>query len=141
MVIHMNHDMAKKFLGVGWKFPIEVDAVTGRIKTSSYEEDIQEAIRIILMTNKGERAMMPDFGCSLGEYVFEHMDYSNIVKLQEEIRLALIIWEPRIESVEVTVEMDTEENSRLNILVSYVVRATNNPYNLVFPYHLYEGLE
>lgn len=137
----MNRDLAKKFLGVGWKFPIEVDSVTGRIKTSSYEEDIKEAIHIILMTRKGERAMMPDFGCSLGEYVFEHMNYSSIVKLQQEIQVSLIIWEPRIESVEVLVEQDSKEDARLNISVSYVVRATNNPFNLVFPYYLYEGAE
>lgn len=60
-----QNDFAKDFLGTGWKFPVEVDEITGRIKMSSYEEDIQEAIGIILKTRKGERMMRPDFGCEL----------------------------------------------------------------------------
>ena len=40
--------MAKEFLGVGWKFPVNVDA-KGDIQMSEYEEDIKEAIWIILI--------------------------------------------------------------------------------------------
>lgn len=131
---------AKKFLGRGWKFPVEVDPVTGRIKTSSYEEDIQEAIQIILLTKKGERVMLPDFGCGLNEYVFETMDYTTTVMMEQEIQSALILWEPRITDVSVHIEMDERESGKINIQISYIVRSTNNPYNLVYPYYISEGL-
>ena len=97
-----NHNFAKEFLGVGWKFPVEVDETTGRIRTSSYEEDIKEAIKIIMMTRKGERMMMPDFGCEIHNYVFETMDVSVLVRMEEEILRALIMWEPRIIEPEVS---------------------------------------
>ena len=134
----MAQEWAKEFLGVGWKFPVSVDPTTGRIKTSSDEEDIREAIRIILMTRKGERLMLPDFGCGLHDYLFAGLDYDTTSQMRLEVQRALTEWEPRITDVEVGVET---EQGRLMIRVSYVVRATNNPYNLVYPYFLSEGTE
>jgi hypothetical protein len=48
-----ERDISKGFLGTGFKFPIQVDPNTGRMRTSSHEEDIKEAIGIILNTRKG----------------------------------------------------------------------------------------
>lgn len=134
-----KQDFAKEFLGVGWKFPVEVDNTTGRIKTSGYEEDIEEAIRIILRTRKGERMMMPDFGCGIQDYIFETMDVSSLSRMENEILHSLIRWEPRIADPEVHVTVDERQEGRLNICIHYVVRATNNPYNLVYPYYMNEG--
>ncbi len=59
--------------------------------------------------------------------------------MQMEIQNALVIWEPRITEIEVQVEADAQAEGRLNIFISYMVRATNNPYNLVYPYYMNEG--
>ena len=134
-------DTAKEFLGKGWKFPVSVDPETGRIQGASSEEDIQEAVRIILLTGKGERMMQPEFGCNLRSYLFGDIGYTARTKMEQEVRDALIRWEPRIFDVQVQVEQDPADSARLLIEVSYVVRATNNPYNLVYPYYINEGLE
>ena len=133
-----QQDWAKGFLGEGWKFPVSVDETTGRIKTSQYEEDVEEAVRIIIMTRKGERVMRPEFGCGLQDYLFAGLDYDTATQMRLEVQRALTDWEPRITDVEVGVE---REGGRLMIRVSYVVRATNNPFNLVYPYFLSEGAE
>ena len=59
--------------------------------------------------------------------------------MQMEIQNALVIWEPRITEIEVQVEADAQAEGKLNIFISYMVRATNNPYNLVYPYYMNEG--
>jgi len=110
-----QYGLPKGFLGCGFKFPIQVDENTGRMMTVSYEEDIKEAIRIILMTRKGERVRMPEFGCRIHEYAFADMDYTTINTMKREVERALVQW------------------------ISYRVRSTNNPYNMVFPYYLNEG--
>lgn len=138
----MNEYMSvKDFLGCGWKFPVQVDEATGYIRMSSQEEDIQESIRIILMTRKGERMMEPEFGCGIQKYAFETMDSSVLLQMQMEAQNALIIWEPRITDIEVHVEMDGTEGGKVNISISYIVRSTNNPYNLVYPYYINEGFQ
>jgi hypothetical protein len=128
------------FLGTGWKFPPEVDEVTGRIKMSSYEDDIQEAIKIIIGTSKGERIMNRDFGCDIKKYMFENFTYNTALNMERCVTEALQEWEPRITDLKVKVSQDSIENYKVNINISYVVRNTNNPYNLVYPYYINEGI-
>ena len=134
----MEQDNPKAFLGVGFAFPIQTDKNTGRMKTSSYEEDIKEAIRIILSTRKGERIRNPGFGCGIYDYAFDTMDFTTLSAIKHEVELALVSWEPRIEDIEVVVHEEAKEGVLL-IEVGYVVRSTNSPYNMVFPYYIREG--
>jgi uncharacterized protein len=130
--------MAKEFLGVGWKFPVQVNG-HGSIVMSEFEQDIRESIRIILSTSKGERAMRPDFGCGIHDFVFASMNTTTIGLIESSVREALIRWEPRIELLSVLVSTDEAELGRLLVGVNYRVRATNNEFNLVYPFYLTES--
>ncbi len=129
------------YLGVGFKFPLEVDENTGKMKTVSYERDIEEAIYIILMTRPGERIMNPKFGCQIHDFSFGTMDYRSITKMKKVIENALTIWEPRISNIQVTIDEEQVETGKLLINIDYIVRNTNNPNNLVFPYYINEGFD
>lgn len=130
--------MAKEFLGVGWKFPVQVEN-TGRIALSVFEQDIKEAIRIILSTAKGERVMRPDFGCGIHDLVFASINNTTIGLVESSVREALIRWEPRIELLSVKVSTAEAEVGKLLVGIDYRVRATNNQFNLVFPFYLTES--
>jgi phage baseplate assembly protein W len=127
--------VARDFLGRGWSFPVRVDGA-GRIALSEFEEDIREAVRIILLTSKGERVMRPEFGTGLHDFVFETMSVTNIGTIQAAIQNALIEWEPRIQLLSVRVEADQGEVGKLLINIDYEVRATNTQFNLVFPFYV-----
>ncbi len=131
---------ADDFLGKGWSFPPRVDSTTGRFVMCEGEEDIKQAIYIIVMTRMQERAMMPEFGCNIHNYVFDLPDSETITMMELEILKALSYWEPRIVDVSVDVDTNDINNGRLNVEINYTVRSTNNPNNLVFPYYLYEGV-
>lgn len=135
-----DRERTKSFLGTGFSFPIEVEEATGRMKTVSLEEDIAQAIRIILMTRKGERVMHPDFGCDIYDYAFDTMDYTTRFQMEQAVREALMVWEPRIINVEVHINDEQETEGVLLIEISYIVRSTNNPFNLVYPYYINEGM-
>jgi phage baseplate assembly protein W len=130
--------MAKDFLGVGWKFPVQVNG-NGSIAMSEFEQDIRESIRIILSTSKGERAMRPDFGCGIHDFVFASMNTTTIGLIESSVGEALTRWEPRIELLSVLVSTDEAELGRLLVGVNYRVRATNNEFNLVYPFYLTES--
>ncbi|QTH40302.1 GPW/gp25 family protein [Cohnella sp. LGH] len=131
--------MSASFLGRGWKFPIAVDATTGRFLLSEGEDDIAEAIRIILMTSRGERVMRPDFGCGLRDFVFGTTDETTLRLLETDITQAITVWEPRVRDVEVTAKLDPSQPGKLSIGIAYVVRSTNNLFNQVYPFYLEEG--
>jgi phage baseplate assembly protein W len=132
--------MPKSFLGKGWKFPVQVDPKTGRIKMSEYEEDISEAIRIILATSRGERLMRPNFGCGAQSFVFGLADTTTLKLFETEVSQAITAWEPRVSEIEVKIDFDPDNPGKLLINIQYVVRLTNNLFNLVFPFYLSEGI-
>lgn len=134
----MERNDPKAFLGAGFQFPVQVDKNTGRMKMSSYEQDIREAVQIILSTRKGERIRNSQFGCGIHEYAFDTLDYTTVSAIRHEVETSLVRWEPRIEDIEVKVGAGGEEGVLL-IEVGYVVRSTNNPFNLVFPFYIQEG--
>lgn len=123
---------------MGWNFPPRVEA-DGSLTTAAYEEDIRQAIRIILGTNRGERQMRPDFGAGLNSFVFEPVNTTTMQLVKTRVEEALIDWEPRIDVDSVTVTTDDTQRNTLLIDIAYRVRATNSQRNLVYPFYLQEG--
>ncbi len=130
--------MAKNFLGVGWKYPVKAD-YNGKIAMSQYEEDIKEAIWIILGTAKGERVMRPDFGCGIHDLVFASINTATVTLVENSVREALTLWEPRIELIKVEASTEYADTGKLLVSIDYRVRVTNNRFNLVYPFYLKEG--
>lgn len=135
--------MAREFLGSGWKFPVKLDCPakpdeSAKIAVSRYEEDIREAVLIILGTSKGERAMRPDFGSDLDQFVFSVFNSQTKGMIEESVKEALIMWEPRIEVNNINASQEGAEDERIVISVYYLVRATNNEFNLIYPFYLKE---
>lgn len=135
-----NRDNPRSFLGTGFKFPVQVDENTGRFKMSSYEDDIREAIYIILNTRMGERSMRPTFGCRIYDYVFESMNYTVLSSMKAAVYEAVVAWEPRVREVDVDIDESRISEGVISIDIRYVVRKTNNAYNLVYPFYLTEGM-
>lgn len=125
------------FLGLGWSFPVQPEQ--GRTATAAYEEDVRQAILIILGTEPGERVMRPEFGAGLGSFVFEPISSATVESLKRRVEESLIDWEPRIDLESVSVRPVPDEG-KLQIEVGYRVRATNSRHNLVYPFYLAEGV-
>lgn len=123
------------FLGRGWAFPIRISP-TGGIALSAHTYDINEAIKIILSTAKGERHMRPEFGCAIHDLVFAPNNATTAGLVKTYITEAIGWWEPRVILLDVIVSTDPDERNRLLIDVYYKIRATNEPRNLVYPFYL-----
>lgn len=130
--------MAREFLGNGWAFPLQITP-QGQIAESCDQQGIEESIYIILSTSKGERIMRPDFGCGIHDFTFGALNSATIVLVEQSIREALTIWEPRIEVESVEVSSQFLHLGQLTITVSYKIRRTNNRYNYVYPFYLTEA--
>lgn len=127
--------MSKSFLGSGWSFPVDVDSDSGQIKIAKLEESVRQCIWNILGTAPGERVMRPDFGCGIHDLVFELNSASTAGQVSTEIQDALLLHEPRIDVLSVEVNPDPR-GEVLIVNIDYRVRATNNVFNLVYPFYL-----
>ena len=122
------------FLGVGWKFPVDVDT-HGRVALVRHEDDIKEAIRMILLTPKGQRVMRPEFGSRLHDLIFAPNDATTSGLASYYVEEALARWEPRIHVERVVAAPDPEYPERLLIEIDYTIKATHDSRSLVFPFY------
>ena len=124
-----------EIIGSGLAFPLQVDR-RGGIALAHDEQDIDQAIQLILGTAPGERPMRPEFGCGIHNHIFDTIDAYTLGKIQYEIREALDRWEPRIDVLDVAPDLSRVDEGVLIIDISYRLRATNDIRNLVYPFYL-----
>ena len=139
----MTEPVHAEFLGRGWAFPVAPasdGAGAADVAMAAYDEDVRQAVLLILETEPGERVMRPDFGGGLRALAFEPLNTTTMALVRHRVEQALIAWEPRVavERVNVRVAGGAVPN-RLDIEVAYRVRTTNTFYNLVFPFYLLES--
>lgn len=128
--------MAKKnFLGTGWSFPLRIGS-TGGIALSSYEQNIEESIRIILGTAVGERIMEPTYGSYLHDYVFHPNNPNTASMVSYYAQQALAKHEPRITDINVQAFPDSQHDNMLNLSIKYTIVRENRMLNMVYPFYL-----
>jgi uncharacterized protein len=129
------HDASTSFLGTGWSFPPEFAAASGEIVMSADEEDIAESLRILFGTAPGERFLQPKYGLDLREIQFEPMSATLRTFLKDRVRVAILLYEPRIRLLALEIDSPDPHAGTLNVVVEYEVRSTNSRFNLVFPFY------
>ena len=76
--------------------------------------------------------MRPDFGCGIYDLVFRRQQPSTATSRAVRGRST---FEPRIDVIDVGVRPDGQGEFML-ISIDYEVRATDNMFNLVYPFYL-----
>lgn len=129
---------SRSILGTGWKFPIRVNG-RGGFSLSQGEQDVAESIWIVLSTSKGERIMIPEFGCGINDYLFAPNNSNTRGAVTHQVQQALLRWEPRIDVMDVRVDDRTDQPNLLLIQIDYRIRSNNAFHNMVYPFFLREG--
>ena len=125
--------MAKPFLGVEYAFPPQLDPATqGFVRAEC--ESVRQSILLILGTAPGERLMRPEFGCGIHDLVFANLSFGTLGRAADGGRSA-VAPQPRIDVTSIDVRSGGDGNVLL-IHIQYQVRATNNAFNLVYPFYL-----
>jgi uncharacterized protein len=123
------------FLGSGLAFPLRTDT-RGGVALVHADEDVRQAIVLILGTTPGERPMRPEFGCRLEEFVFDGVDAYTIGRMRDEVLSALERWEPRVDVLDVRFDLSEFDAGRLLLDIDYVLRSSNDVRNLVYPFYV-----
>lgn len=133
----------RAFLGRGWSFPPTFDRAVGGVRMLAQEADIVSSLEILLGTARGERIMVPQYGCNLDELVFEALDTRMRTLMADKIESAILYHEPRIdlEGVRLSDDAASTLEGRVLIEITYRVKTTNSRFNVVFPFYRDEGTD
>lgn len=107
----------------------------------SGEADIRQSLEILLSTQLKERIMRSNFGSALHHYLFEEIDQGLVNGVRNAIRDAILDHEPRIDVDKIDVDASEDREGLVLIAISYRVRATNNRFNMVYPFYLNEATD
>jgi phage baseplate assembly protein W len=121
-------------VGKGWRFPLSFDG-RGGLSLSEGEEDIVQAINIILNTPKGLRVMRPQFGCRIHDLLFAPLNSATMAAAARYVEEALAWWEPRITVLDVSAARSPSDDECMLITISYQVNATHDERALVYPFY------
>ena len=133
--------MDKPFLGRGWSFPPTFYRSRPGVEMLEEEADIASSLEILLTTARGERVMLPQYGCNLDELVYENLDTRMKTLMSDTVKSAILYHEPRIDLESVSLDDYGELEGVVLIQITYRVRSTNSRFNFVFPYYKLEGTD
>jgi len=92
--------------------------VTNDVVTIRNEDAIKRSVKNIIFTILGEKPFEPNFGSVINVSLFELDTTLNQVRISDEITQSLSSYEPRIDNIEVTVQIYADSNE-LNCTVQY----------------------
>lgn len=81
------------------------------VPTHVDEDAVQQALRNLLRTRKGERVFHPEYGLDIDHLLFELITDDIAFAIRKEIRDAITRWEPRVKIMAVNVKDDRDNNT------------------------------
>ena len=92
--------------------------VTNDVVTIRNEEAIKRSVKNIIFTILGEKPFIPLFGSVINESLFDLNTNLSEIRITDEIKSSLLNYEPRIDNIEVTVQVSPDRNE-MNCTVQY----------------------
>jgi phage baseplate assembly protein W len=122
--IRVNPLDLQKNIVIGVSLPFNAPGVFN--KTYSTKEQIKSNLINLLLTDKGERIMNPEFGTDLRKSLFDNITDSSIEILKAKIIDAVNIFIPEIFLEDIIIEPDSDYNT-LNVTINYRLIISNTP--------------
>jgi uncharacterized protein len=122
-------------IGRGWAFPVDVNS-RGGIALAEGDDEIRQAILLIVRTRLGGRVMRPAFGCRIWELLFAPNNAATWTLAEHHVQEALGMWEPRIDVDSVHGGPDPDDPAMMLVEIEYTLRATHDRRSLVYPFYL-----
>ena len=119
--------------------PVGLQLEHGRLQMVSGSDAVRQSILLLLSTRPGERVMRPEYGCDLYRLAFAPNDDMTAGLAIHYVRQAVERWEPRAEIISLNAGRDPDAPERLNIILEYRLRVTQQAEQLFFSIDLTGG--
>jgi len=112
----------KKMANINIRYPF-TDSLKGYYfdLTTTDNDAIRSDLMLLILTNKGERLYMPDYGTDLKRYLFNPMDSVTQSDIKQNISESVAKYMPNLTIDNVNITVDDTQVNRYNIEIKYVV--------------------
>ena len=106
-------------------------SLAGGVEMVENQASVRQAILLLLSQTPGERVMRPDYGCELHKLVFSPNDDTTAGLAIHYVRKALNKWEPRIDILKLDAVRNESDSARLDIILNYRVKITQQEDQII----------
>lgn len=119
--------------GLSIALPLSLDENSGPYKSNmTLDEVAQQNIKMIVLTNPGERVMEPDFGVGITSYLFEQESPLLVKRIKKRIGDQVERYAPFVKIRQLNINIDSD-NGFLSVEIKYAVPAGGIVSDLTIP--------
>ena len=111
--------------GYSPKLPLTLDPRDGYRLNRTLQEVIKQNLKMLVLTNPGERVMVPDFGVGITSYLFENFNNVTYSNIEADIREQAGKYLPVVAIQRVLFDNSSEDNITLSVAIVYSIPALN----------------
>lgn len=110
----------KNYINIQFPFQDDPDGKFLKLNTDA-KQAIKSDLVHLLLTNKGERLYLPDFGANLRQYLFEPNDEVSANAIRNEINEAIKKFIPNLNVTQLTVTKSEDNIHAVVVKIDYIV--------------------
>ena len=110
---------------LGVKLPITRSSIDGYTMIGDFTTLIKQNLKMLVLTNPGERVMIPEFGVGITKYLFENFTNTTYTDIETDIRQQVSKYLPVVAIQSVLFDDSNEDNNTLGIAIVYAIPALN----------------
>lgn len=100
----------------GVNFPFQNSKRGDYVKlTENAQQEIRSNLVHLVLTRKGSRFFLPDFGTRLYEFIFEQLDNDTFSNIEADIRDACAKYIPNLDIQSITIKSGSEVDTDVNL--------------------------
>ena len=124
-------DISNDFIFLDLNLDIDYDDNNRDIRVSKDIDAVQNSINNMFLFIPGERVLMPQFGNSLYQYLYEPINELTAKRIGNELKTAFEKYEPRVKLTAINITPD-EDNNTYYIEVVYIIPSIDREKSLSF---------
>ena len=101
--------------------PLELDSRTGFQMITSFKRLIKQNLKMLLLTNPGERVMIPEYGVGMNGYLFQNFTESTYAQIDSKIREQVAIYMPVVAINNISFDVAGQDTNKLGISLEYSI--------------------
>ena len=105
--------------------PLRRDLIDGFVMNKDIRSLIKQNLKMLILTNPGERVMIPSYGIGVKKFLFEQEGEATLLKIDDAIRSGISRFMPAISIVDVLYDSSNIENNSLGIRLLYRIPTIN----------------
>mgnify|MGYP005813200785 CR=1 FL=1 len=114
--------------GYSPKLPLQTDGLDGIGLNTTFEEVVKQNLKMILLTNPGEKVMDPEFGVGLYRFLFEYNGRDTYELIETKIAEQISYYYPFVEIRSFEIEPNSnnvDKSHSLSIIIRYLITSSS----------------